>query len=164
MKTFTSLEELKPYYNKKTNTYEFNEDIELQFDLNVNSHIIAWDINAWDINAWDINSLDINAGNIKAKEINAGNIKAYNIKAWNIKARDIKACNINSLDISYYAVCYAYINIECKSIKGRRVNSKHFVLDGKITFKKDEPKKSVTLELTQEQLEKIKEILGEEEK
>ena len=39
---------------------------------------------------------------------------------------------------NYYAVCVAYNNIECKSIKGRRKNSKHFVLDGKLEVKEDE--------------------------
>ena len=44
---------------------------------------------------------------------------------------DIKA-NINARNISYYAVCVAYKNIKCKSIKGKRGNHKHFVLDGKL--------------------------------
>jgi hypothetical protein len=45
---------------------------------------------------------------------------------------NINAWNINAWDISYYAVCFAYKNITCKSIKGRRDNCKHFVLDEKI--------------------------------
>ena len=53
-----------------------------------------------------------------------------NINAWNIKAGNIKARNID-----YYAVCFAYQNIECKTIKGQRENAKHFTLDGKITTK-----------------------------
>ena len=43
----------------------------------------------------------------------------------NIGASFIKANNIN-----YCAVCYAYYNIECNSIKGEFTNSKHFVLNG----------------------------------
>jgi hypothetical protein len=35
-------------------------------------------------------------------------------------------------DVSYYAVAFAYNNIKCKSIKGRRKNARHFVLDGEI--------------------------------
>ena len=50
-----------------------------------------------------------------------------------INARNIIAGNINAGDINYYAVAFAYKNIKCKSIKGSRENSKHFVLDGKIT-------------------------------
>ena len=49
------------------------------------------------------------------------------VDAWDVNAWDVNAGNI-----SYYAVCFAYHNIKCKSIKGRRDNSKHFVLDGKI--------------------------------
>ena len=210
MRTFNSIEELKPYYNKNTNTYEFVEngvtmDVEFKFNLDVNSHILAGniksgDINAWNINAWNINSRNIIAWNINAGDINAGNIKAGNIKAgdintgdinagninagdinsrniiarnieaWNIKAGDINAGNINAwninsrnisagnikageikagdikawninagvinaCDISYYALCFAYQNISCTSIKGRRENAKHFVLDGEITIK-----------------------------
>ena len=45
---------------------------------------------------------------------------------------NIHARNINAKDINYYAVCYAYENIKCKSIKGRKRNAKHFVLDGKM--------------------------------
>ena len=51
-------------------------------------------------------------------------------------AKDISVSNItakgfiNAKDISYWAICIAYSNIKCNSIKGRRENSKHFVLDG----------------------------------
>ncbi len=118
MITFNSFEELAKYYNKESNTYEFKEDgqlldVDFNFHLTIDSHIFARDINALDINALDINAGDINA--------------------W-----DIKAVNINARNINYFAVCYAYKNIECNSIKGRKENAKHFVLDGEITIK---PKK-----------------------
>ena len=67
---------------------------------------------------------------IKARDINARNIDAEDIKTWNIQA-----INIDALAISYDAFCFAYDNIECKSITGNRENSKHFCLDGKITIK-----------------------------
>ena len=78
--------------------------------------------------------LKINS-NIDACNIDACNIDVYNINAWGINALDINADNINAINInanniSYYAVCFAYKNIKCKSIKGRRKNHKHFVLDG----------------------------------
>src|SRR3990167_9371567 len=84
-------------------------------------------------------SIDITSFNldVEAKIEVAGNIKAGNINAWDIKAGNINAGNINAGDInaevvSYYAVVFAYKNIKVKSIKGRRENSKHFVLDGKL--------------------------------
>lgn len=131
MKTFKNLEEIKQYYNEKTNTYEFVEneqllDVELKFDLNVNRHIWALDINAWDINA-----LDIKAGNIKADNINAWNIKAGDIKALDIKAGG----NIKAGDIIFYSVCFARKKFVCKSIKGRRKNNKYFCLDSDVVIK-----------------------------
>jgi len=183
MKTFNNKKEIEKYYNENTNTYEFVEngmrlDIELNFNLDVTAnikagHIDAGNINVWniiarDINVWNIKAWDINAGDIKAWDIiawdiiawdiNARDIKAWNIIArdinvWNIIARDINADNINAKNISYLAVCFAYKNIECKSIGGRRLNSKHFCLDSEIKIKKE---KKVTIELTQEQLDEIK--------
>lgn len=100
-------------------------------------NIIAKDINACDIKTYDINAhyidaFDIEAYDIKALDIDACDIKAENIVANNIIASDIIACNIYAKDIIYWAVCCAYFNITCNSIKGRRKNAKHFVLDGKL--------------------------------
>lgn len=106
-KDFNNLQEIQKYYDKKTNTYVFKEDddeyidlVIFNFDLEIKSNIKACNINAFKISAWDIN------------------------------ADDISAININARKIIYYAVCYSYHNIRCQSIKGRRENHKHFVLDG----------------------------------
>lgn len=137
-KLFTSLEEIQKYYNKKTNTYIFKEKrkyidlVVFNFDLKINANIDAFNIEARNIKAWDIHSSDIKAWNI-----NAWNINAVNINTSNIYAHFIEATNINAQDISYYAVCFAYNNIKCKSIKGRKQNAKHFVLDGKLEVKND---------------------------
>ena len=159
VKQFDSLEEIQKYYDKNTNTYvfvkneEYIEVVVFDFDLNVEANIDAYDIEACDINAWDINACNINANNIKARDVHAINIDAWNIDAWNIDAYNIKAgyiitgdisaCNIEAGDISannisYHAVCFAYDSIKCKSIKGRRKNSKHFVLDGKLEVEENE--------------------------
>jgi len=103
-----------------------------QFNLTVDGSITATDINAGNISARNINAGNINAGNINAWDINAWNINACDINAWDINAWDINAGDINAGDISYYAVCFAYNNITCKSIEGRREHCKHFVLDVKI--------------------------------
>ena len=154
VKEFNSLKEIQKYYDKNTNTYVFVENEEyievvvFDFDLNVEANIDAYDIEACDINAWDINACNINANNIKVRDIKAINIDAWNINAYNIKAGDIitgdiSACNIEAGDISannisYHAICFAYDSIKCKSIKGRRKNSKHFVLDGKLEVEGNE--------------------------
>ena len=120
-KEFNNLEEIKRYYDKETNTYVFKENdryidlVVFNFDLEVESNIDACNIDARDIDVKDINARDISASDIRAQDINACNISAYDISARNI---------------SYGAVCFAYYKIKCKSIKGRRWNHKHFVLDG----------------------------------
>ena len=140
-KEFNNLEEIEKYYNKETNTYVFNENgkyidlVVFDFDLNVEANIKALDINACDIYAMNINSMNIDAYDIKANDIyarniNACNIDAMNINSMNIDACDIKAYDIKANDISYYAICVAYKDIRCKSIKGIRENAKHFVLNG----------------------------------
>ena len=127
-KEFNSLEKIEEYYDKKSNTYIFKEDgkyidlVVFNFDLDVEANIDAKDIDA----------LNIDALNIEACNIDASDIKAMNIEAW-----DINAWNIEAQDISYYAVCFAYKNIKCKSIIGRRENAKHFVLDGKLEIEDD---------------------------
>ena len=134
IKEFNSLEEIEKYYDKNTNTYVFVENEEyidlviFHFDLHVEANIDAYDIEAC---------------NIKANNIYANNINANHIKAWDIITGDISACNIEAGDISannisYHAVCFAYDSIKCKSIKGRRKNSKHFVLDGRLEVEEDE--------------------------
>lgn len=129
---FNSIKEIKKYYNKNTNTYEFIEDgilldVEFAFDLKIDENIIAQNIHALNIDV-----LNIDAGDINARNINAFNINAWDINAWDINALNIDAFNINAWDIIYHAVCLAYRNITCSSIKGTRVNAKHFVLDGEI--------------------------------
>ena len=122
-KIFNSLDEIQKYYNEKSNTYIFKEYgiyinlVIFNFDLNVKSNIYAWNIYGRNINA-----LNINAKDIYACRLDVNDIKVHDISALSIKA------NI----IDYYAVCYAYENIKCKSIKGRKYNAKHFVLDGHI--------------------------------
>lgn len=129
IKEFNSLEEIQKYYDEETNTYIFKEDgwyielVKFNFNLKVESTIDALDIDA----------LDIEAGDIIANSISARDIIARNIIANEIIANDIIAN-----DISYGAVCFAYNNIKCKSIKGRRENHKHFVLDGKLEVEEDE--------------------------
>ena len=129
IKEFNSLEEIQKYYDNETDTYMFKENgsyidlVKFHFDLKVSTNIVARDIIAWDINAHDIYANDIRANEIIANDIYADNINAIVIKAY---------------DISYYALCFAYWSINCKSIIGRRKNHKHFVFDGKLEVEEDE--------------------------
>ena len=165
MKEFNNLEEIKNYYEEKSNTYIFKENNEyidlvvLNFDLDVRANIEAkdikgqdimvqdvcvrditaediesWNIMARDIKAEDVVASDMNISNIKAMDIDACDINANDIEARDIDAKDIKATNIKARDITYYALCFAYENITCRTIIGERDNHKHFVLDGSISI------------------------------
>ena len=118
IREFNNLEEIQKYYDKKTNTYIFIENkgyidlVIFNFDLKVDSNIRAY--------------------NIRAENIDALNIDAWDINARDITARNIDAWNINARNINYYGVCFAYQNIKCKSIKGRRENARHYALDGEL--------------------------------
>ena len=140
MKVFNSLEEMNPYYNEETNTYEFIEnnrliDIKIDFDLNMECNIKSRNIKALDIKARDIQALyikscDIKSRNIKALDIkacniNSGNIKACDIEAWDIeafdiKARDIQAFDINAGDINAWDINSGDIN--ARNIKANNIS------------------------------------------
>ena len=145
------------------NIYARNIDVLDINTMNIDAlNIEALDIDAEDIDAGDINARNIDAGDIEARNIDAADIEARNIEAadintWDINARNIDAADIeaadidardiearnieagdiNAGDISYYAVCFTYRRLKCKSIHGRRENSKHFCLDGEIEIKEE---------------------------
>ena len=137
-KEFNSLEEIEEYYDEKSNTYIFIEDDEyidlvvFNFDLDTSANIDAGCIDGLNICAGNIRAWDIDT-----KDLNVINIEAWDIYAWNIYACNIAAENIKAKNISYFAVCFACDNIKCKSLKGRRENAKHFVLDGKLEIEDD---------------------------
>ena len=97
------------------------EEIEKYYDKKLSTYIFYEDEDLIDLVIFNFN-LNV-AANIIAKDI-----KALNINAWNIDA----------CDISYWAVCFAYNSIKCKSITSKRENHKHFVLDGKLEVEEDE--------------------------
>ena len=141
IKEFDNLEEIQKYYDKRRNTYIFEEDgsylglVIFSFDLNVKANIRALNIIGKDIKVLNIKALDIRAGDVDALNIVAGNINAVNVKARDIDAFDIdaidviardidvdniRARSIDARNINCYAVCDATGNIKCKTIKGGR--------------------------------------------
>lgn len=111
-------EELKKYYDEKTNTYIFEDDVRFNYDIvtpcNINARNIYSDniIAAPNINADDIVSRCIEVTDIIAKNIYSLYIYANNINVHNIVADDIFAD-----DISYYEYCIAFGRLKGKTCK-----------------------------------------------
>ena len=141
VKEFNNLKEIKKYYDEESNTYIFKENgiyidlVVFNFNLNVTANINASRINAKNIHANNIYATYIYALKITANDINAWDINASDINARDINVWNIMAYNITANDIRYYAVCFVYKNIKCKSIKRERKNHKHFILDGVLEVK-----------------------------
>ena len=102
------VKELEKYYDQKTNTYIFQDDVYFRINIKIDANI------------------------------NACNIKACDIDAWDINACDIDACDINAWDINYYAICIAYHTFKCKSLVGIRKNAKAICLDSEVFVEEKE--------------------------
>ena len=126
------METIKGNLILKENT-TFNEDLKVEGSIigDYNLTVLG------DINCLNIHCNNIDCNNIDCLDIDCFNIDCFNIDCLDIHCNDINCLDINCNDINYYAVCFAYNNIKCKSIKGRRKNSKHFVLDGEIIIKEE---------------------------
>ena len=124
MKTYSTIEQINADIVDGVLTVE--DDVTFKVSFSIDASIrVEGDIKASDIKAWNIHARDINALDINARDIHALNINAF----------DINASDINALDISFYAVCFAYTALVCKSIVGRRENNKYFCLDSEVIIK-----------------------------
>ena len=159
VRVFNNLQEIKKYYNRKTNTYIFKEngkfidEIIINFDLNIESNIEAHNvrgtsitaknihalnITAWEIKAYDIESRCIDVGVIQARDIYTSTIEAMDIYARDINATfGIDAINIYARDIVYMATCSAYEDFKCNSIKCGHQFPLHYSLYGKLEVTKN---------------------------
>lgn len=152
MKEFNNIEEMKEFYNEETNTFKYDGNIELNFDLYCDWNIKAWDIKVKDMEVRDIKVCNIEAWNIKANNMEARNIKVWDIEANNIEANNIEAWNIEAWNISYFKYCIADHTLECTHIEGRRNNSIHTCLDSDIKYKKKQLTKEEFIAKYQDEL------------
>lgn len=136
MIVFNNIEEMEPYYNEETNTYEFEEnsrmlDISIEFDFVCLANITARDIKAKNINckniiADNIESYDIIAENVKVREfvsaseikvklrLSARTIESETIEAGEIRARYVTATHsINACNIVATSIVTLYLNANC---------------------------------------------------
>lgn len=107
-------DQIKKFYNSKTNTYEFiknNKFLDVFFDINinVNSSIIGGKIEGFNFTANNIDCLELEACNVISSNINAIHCSANKIHANKIKSITIE-CN----ELTAITVCCN--EIECDRI------------------------------------------------
>ena len=142
--TFYNIDELQPYYDKDSDTYDLTsfDEVVFEFNLYTVSNIHALKIDARIIKANNIVAKDIIAGDMDVADITAEKIYVGDIRCGNAVIKDlfladnICASNIDAKEISYHAFCFAYNDIHCQAIEGRLYNSKHFTLHGIIDIDK----------------------------
>jgi len=89
MITINNLEKMKKYYDKQTNTYIFDDDVEFTINIDVESNIKAFNIKAWNIDAHNIKAWNIDANDI--------NYYAYCIAYYSFKCKSVKGIRKNSI-------------------------------------------------------------------
>jgi len=105
----------------------FGKDGE-RFDLNVKGNLNCGNLNCGNLYCWDLECRNLDCGDLNCLNLDCWNVSCRNLDCWNLNCG-----NLSCRNCSYHAVAFAYNNIRCKSITGRRENCKEpFVLDGKI--------------------------------
>ena len=89
-----------------------NDNVKIECNISINASIICWNLDC----------MNLNCGNL-----NCGNLNCWDLDCGNLNCRDL-----NCWDLRYYAVAFAYESFKCKSVVGRRDNSKHFCLDSEV--------------------------------
>jgi hypothetical protein len=79
-------------------------------------------------------------GDLKCWNLDCMDLDCWNLDCWNLDCWDLDCWDLDCMNASYYAVAFAYNNMDVKSIKGRRDKCKHFTLDGKIKINPEKKK------------------------
>jgi hypothetical protein len=104
-----------------------NDNVKIECNISINAIIICRNLNCRNLNCWDFNCRNLNCWNLNCMDLNCKDLDC----------RDLNCENLNCRNLSYYAVAFAYESFKCKSVKGRRNNSKHFCLDSEVKIKGD---------------------------
>jgi len=121
MKIYKTQQELEA--DIKDGLLKVNDDVKIECNININASIICWNLDCMNLNCGNLNCGDLNCGNLNC---------------WNLDCRDLNCMDLHCRNLSYYAVAFAYESFKCKSIEGRRNNSKHFCLDSEVKITGEE--------------------------
>jgi len=121
----------------KDGLLKVDDDVKIECNININASIICWNLDCMNLNCGNLDCRDLNCGNLNCGDLNCGNLNCWNLDCRDLNCRNLDCRDLNCMDLdcrnlSYYAVAFAYESFKCKSIEGRRNNSKHFCLDSEV--------------------------------
>ena len=122
----------------KDGLLKVNDDIKIECNININASIMCRDLDCGylycqNLDCWDLDCMDLNCGDLNCMDLNCMDLDCKDLNCMDLNCRDLH-CG----DLSYYAVAFAYESFKCKSIEGRRNNSKHFCLDSEVIITGEE--------------------------
>ena len=137
MITIKNSKELAKYTDENKDLFLKGEDVRIEFSPSREELRDVYCGNLFmmddDGEKFDFNGRNFNGGNFDGRNFNGLNFSGLNFNGENFNGWDF-----NGRHISYYGWFIAYRDIKCESIKGRRENSFHKCLDGKLIIK-DKP-------------------------
>ena len=106
----------------KDGLLKVNDDVKIECNISINASIICRDLYCW----------DLDCGNLNCGDLDCGNLNCEDLKCMDLHCGDLNCGDLECMDLSYYAIAVAYYKFKCKSVVGRRINSKHFCLDSEV--------------------------------
>jgi hypothetical protein len=85
-----------------------------------------------DLNCRNLDCGDLNCRNLNCWNLDCGDLNCRNLKCWDLDCGDLNCRNLDCKDLNFSAVAFSYKSFKCKSVIGRRTNSKYFCLDREV--------------------------------
>ena len=120
MKIYKTQQELEA--DIKDGLLKVDDDVKIECNININASIICRNLYCWDLDCGNLN-----CGNLDCMDLDCGDLNCGNLECMDLNCGDL-----DCMDLSYYAIAVAYYKFKCKSVVGRRNNSKHFCLDSEV--------------------------------
>jgi hypothetical protein len=140
----SSKEELNPFYNTSTDTYELIKDgkflsVTFKNPMIIESHLKAFYIYAnflkvKNITTYGLKAKDIFCEDIKAIDIVCQNLIGNHVYTKTLYAKDIILDVLHATSISYHAACICYTSLRTKTLTHRKVHFIQHVLKDTIDF------------------------------
>lgn len=142
--SISSKEELNPFYDTSTETYEFIKDgkflsVTFKHPMIIEGHIKAFYIYAnflkvRNITTYGLKAKDVFCEDVKAIDIVCQNLIGNHVYTKTLYAKDIILGVLHATSISYYAACICYTSLRTKTLTHRKEDYIEHVLKDTIDF------------------------------